>query len=82
MIPSQLKSLLERAAVDPAFRAQLLANPALGLTADKLQAFIDNPELAGAELSLEMLDQIAGGPMSINRTDPNDPNFRSVTLFE
>lgn len=68
MIPSQLKSILERAAADSEFRARLLANPVLGLTADKLQAFLDNPELAEAELSLDMLDQIAGGPMSINRS--------------
>ena len=57
-----LQAVLKRAATDPAFRAQLLANPALGLTEDKLQAMTANPALAEAELSLEMLEQIAGGP--------------------
>ncbi len=57
-----LQAILQRAATDPAFRAQLLANPALGLTEDKLQALLANPALAEAELSLEMLEQIAGGP--------------------
>lgn len=73
MLPTQIKSLFERAAADPEFRARLLANPALGLTAEKLQAFTNNPELAEAELSLDKLDQISGGPMSINRSGDGGP---------
>lgn len=67
MFTPTLRAILTRAASDPAYRAKLLADPALGLTADKLQRLIDHPELAESELSLETLDQIAGGPMSINR---------------
>ncbi len=63
MTTPTLQSILTRAATDPAFRAQLLADPALGLTEDKLRALLANPELAGAELSLEMLEKIAGGPI-------------------
>jgi len=77
MTTPTLQAILHRATTDPAFRAQLLADPALGLTEDKLQALLANPTLAEAELSLEMLEKIAGGPMSINRSGPGgsyDPN--------
>ena len=62
MTTPTLQAILHRATTDPAFRAQLLADPALGLTEDKLQALLANPTLAEAELSLEMLEKIAGGP--------------------
>ena len=62
MTAPTLQAILHRATTDPAFRAHLLADPALGLTEDKLQALLANPDLAEAELSLEMLEKIAGGP--------------------
>lgn len=81
MTTPTLQSVLQRAATDPAFRARLLADPALGLTEDKLQALLVNPDLAQAELSLEMLDLIAGGPMSINRSGGNgDPDLGMPAL--
>ena len=66
MTTPTLQAILHRATTDPAFRAQLLADPALGLTEDKLQALLANPTLAEAELSLEMLEEIAGGPQGAN----------------
>ncbi len=62
MTTPALQAILRCATTEPAFRAQLLANPALGLTEDRLQALLANPDLAEVELSLEMLEQIAGGP--------------------
>ena len=64
MLTPTLRSLFERAAGDPAFRAQLLANPALaeGLTREQIERLLSEMSLLDGELSDEMLDSIAGGP--------------------
>ena len=57
-----LRALLERAAGDPAFRAQLLANPALarGLSREQIKALLDDMALLNGQLTDEMLDGVAG----------------------
>lgn len=66
MITSTLRSLLERAAGDPAFRAQLLVNPALaeGLTREQIDGLLGEMALLDDQLTDAMLDSVAGGGMS------------------
>ena len=63
MIPSQLKSLFERAAGDPTFRAQLLANPALaeGLTREQIEGLLGEMAWLDGQLTDAMLDNVAAG---------------------
>ena len=58
-----LRSLFERAATDPAFRAQLLANPALaeGLTREQIEGLLGEMALLDGQLTDEMLDRVAAG---------------------
>ncbi len=63
MITSTLRTALERAAGDPAFRAQLLANPALaeGLAREQIETLLGEMALLDGQLTDEMLDSVAGG---------------------
>ena len=63
MITSTLRTALERAAGDPAFRAQLLANPALaeGLTREQIEGLLGEMALLDGQLTDEMLDMAVGG---------------------
>ena len=63
MIPVQLKALFERAAGDPAFRARLLASPALagGLARAQIEKLLGEMALLDSQLTDEMLDGVAGG---------------------
>jgi len=69
MIPAQLKSIFERAAGDPAFRAQLLANPALaeGLAREQIEGLLGEMALLDGQLTDEMLDRVAGGMTGTGR---------------
>ena len=71
MIPAQLKSILERAAGDPAFRAQLLANPALaeGLTREQIEKLLGEMALLDGQLTDEMLDRVAAAAGGRNKTN-------------
>ena len=73
MITSTLRSLLERAAGDPAFRAQLLANPALaeGLSREQIEGLLGEMALLDGQLTDEMLDMVAGGNTSGRGFGPN-----------
>lgn len=57
-----LRALLERAATDAGFRAQLLANPALaeGLSREHLKVLLEDLALLNGQLTDEMLDNVAG----------------------
>ena len=63
MITSTLRSLFERAAGDPAFRAQLLAHPALaeGLAREQIEGLLGEMALLDGQLTDEMLDRVAAG---------------------
>ena len=63
MPTSTLRSLFERAAGDPAFHAQLLANPALaeGLTREQIEGLLGEMALLDGQLTDAMLDMAVGG---------------------
>ena len=63
MLTPQLRSVFERAASDPAFRAQLLANPALaeGLTREQIEGLLGEMALLNSQLTDAMLDMAVGG---------------------
>jgi hypothetical protein len=63
MIPVQLKALFERAAGDPAFRARLLAHPALaeGLARDQVEKLLAEMALLDGQLTDDLLDGVVGG---------------------
>lgn len=72
------RSLLERAALDATFRANLLADPALraGLTRDQIRALLDELALLDGQLTDEILDGVAGGISrggALGRADSDDP---------
>ena len=66
MFTPALRSVFERAAGDPAFRAQLLANPALaeGLSREQIEGLLGEMALLDGQLTDDMLDGVAAG-MSI-----------------
>jgi hypothetical protein len=63
MLTPTLRSLFERAAADPAFRAQLLANPTLaeGLTREQIEGLLGEMALLDGQLTDAMLDMAVGG---------------------
>ena len=63
MLTSTLRTLFERAAGDPAFRAQLLANPALaeGLAREQIEGLLGEMALLDGQLTDAMLDSVAAG---------------------
>ena len=63
MITPTLRSIFERAAGDPAFHAQLLANPALaeGLTREQIEGLLGEMALLDGQLTDAMLDMAVGG---------------------
>ena len=75
MITSTLRSLLERAATDPAFRAQLLANPALaeGLAREQIEGLLGDMAMLDGQLTDAMLDMAVGGG-TVGRAMAKDGN--------
>ena len=63
MPTSTLRSLFERAAGDPAFRAQLFANPSIaeGLTREQIEKLLGEMALLDGQLTDAMLDMAVGG---------------------
>ncbi len=74
MLSPTLKTILERAVADPAYRAQLLRNPALaeGLTREQIESIVNELTLLDGQLTDEMLDRVVGGPIKLStRCDTN-----------